>query len=66
MVMGAYERWGFYHAVTVAELRTALNQLHDNDVLVPNEVKNLAVIRDFVQTGHIDFGNYAAVESYDE
>jgi len=51
-----------YHAVKVAELKAAILELRDDDLLVPNEVRNLAIIRDGDFVGWIDFGQGAAVE----
>lgn len=55
---------GYYHAVTVAELKRTLEGLTDTDLLVPNQVYNLSVLRrqpsgDLRGIGYIDLGSMA-------
>ena len=38
-------KWGYGHYITVAKFRELLGQLRDDDVLTPNRVDNLAVLR---------------------
>lgn len=42
------------HEVTVYRLRQLLSGLKDADVLVPNELRNIAVLRDGNYIGHIN------------
>lgn len=53
------------HIVTVAKLAELLTQLEPNDLLVPNSVDNLAILRAGTQIGYIDLLQYNAhVELY--
>ena len=45
------------HRTTVATLRFLLAELRDSDVLVPNSVKNLAILREWRQIGVIELLN---------
>lgn len=53
------QREDLYHALTVEEFRSVLNDLRDDDLLVPNEVKNFALFRDGRFSGFIDLGKPA-------
>jgi hypothetical protein len=50
---------GHWHSITVANLRALLATplLLDTDVLVPNDVNNLAVFRGDEYVGYIDLGD---------
>lgn len=45
---------GIEHEITVGKLKELLAQLQDDDVLVPNQVRNLAIFRGNEQIGFID------------
>ena len=45
---------GIRHEVSVKKLRELLTQLNDEDVLIPNQVAHLALIRNGSQIGFID------------
>lgn len=54
------------HRTTVAKLRSLLAQLRDDDVLEPNAVQNLAIVRDGAQIGHIELHHFhESVEIYE-
>lgn len=42
------------HSITVAELRGLLSRLKDDDVLYPNRVRNLLIVRDGASIGFLD------------
>lgn len=42
------------HEITVAQLRELLLQLKDDDILIPNTVANLAVVRNDKYIGFVD------------
>lgn len=42
------------HKITVAQLRRLLTELRDDDVLIPNQVANLTVIRYGRYVGYVD------------
>lgn len=52
------------HEMTVAELQGLLTQLRDDDVVVPNAVANLAVVRKGAFFGYVDFGMHKQVCVY--
>ena len=55
------------HCVTVALLRALLDELRDTDVLIPNQVANLKIIRDGWYIGFVDLLDpYQAVELFEE
>jgi hypothetical protein len=43
------------HNMTVGQLKELLNTLQDSDVIVPNMLRNLAVYREDLYIGVIDF-----------
>ena len=49
---GFFERW-----MTVAQLRSILDDLQNDDLLYPNRVGNLSVVRNAEQVGFIDFSD---------
>ena len=51
-----FRRW-----LTVAQMKEILSQLYDDDIIVPNRVGNLSVIRDAERRmiGYIDFNEEA-------
>jgi hypothetical protein len=42
------------HEITVARLKELLADLKDDDLLIPNAVRNLSIIRDEKEFGFID------------
>lgn len=46
---------GIQHFMTVADLLTLLAALKPTDTLWPNEVRNLAIVRDGVYIGFVSF-----------
>lgn len=42
------------HAIKVGDLRALLAELNDDDVLVPNEVRNLRIERNAAAVGFVD------------
>lgn len=55
-----------YHAVRVDELRHALNGLAAGDMVEPNHVQNLVVIREGEYVGYVDFGDAARLVMFNE
>jgi len=55
-----FKRW-----LTVKKLKEILSQLDDDDLLIPNRVGNLAVVRGAEHIGQIDF-NAEEFEDFDE
>jgi hypothetical protein len=51
--------------MTVKCLRELLERLNDNDVLFPNRVRNISILRNDVQIGYIDFGVKQSVELFE-
>ncbi len=61
--MTLMEHHGYYHGIAVWELRKILDKLdelspYESLVLVPNAVKNLAIIADNVYVGFVDLGSH--------
>jgi hypothetical protein len=42
------------HEITVAQLRRLLDNLRDDDVLIPNDIMNLAIYRGREYAGYVD------------
>jgi hypothetical protein len=49
---GFVEKW-----ISVKQLKSILNTLQDDDLLYPNRVGNLSVVREDVQIGYIDISD---------
>jgi hypothetical protein len=49
------------HSITVADLKSILEQLESNDVLIPNAVGNLAIIRNEEIIGYVDLAEWLSV-----
>lgn len=47
---GFFRRW-----LTVKQMKEILDQMEDDDVITPNRVGNLSVVRDKRMIGYIDF-----------
>lgn len=45
---------GVRHAITVKRLRELLNELRDDDILIPNAVGNLKIDRNGAYVGFVD------------
>lgn len=60
---GGVECWKYLH---VRKLKELLNELDDDLLIGPNEVKNLALVdRDRGFVGYVDFAHEGTVERYD-
>lgn len=46
---------GVMHEMTVSKLKELLSTLEDTDILVPNAVRNLLIVRKDKSIGFIDF-----------
>lgn len=44
------------HCITVATLRELLSELREDDILIPNDVGNLAIERNGLYIGYVDLG----------
>lgn len=53
---GFLEKW-----ISVEKLKSILSELQDGDLLYPNQVGNLSVIRDGKEIGYIDI----SIENYE-
>lgn len=63
--MDRSEYIALYHAVTVAEMRQAISTLEDDDLLVPNQVSNIAVVRDDEFFAYVDLNQNARLVKVD-
>ena len=67
LLPGAPPMTDLQHRTTVAKLRSLLAQLQDSDVLIPNQVQNLSIVRDGEQIGFIELRHFhEAIELYEE
>lgn len=54
------------HFITIEQLISLLQQLYPTDVLVPNDVHNLAIYREGSYIGYVDFNENAQQLELDE